>query len=349
MTVRGHMRQRGKGTWELRVFAGPDPATGRDRYKTKTIEGGKRVAEEALAAFVTQVGAGVATASTFGELVERWFAVASVAKDWSPKTVVETRRIIDKRLGPLRPLRLDNVRTSVIDRYYAALRTHGGRCGHRPAQDHGRDQCERGAPLATATVRRIHVVVHAALEQAVAWEWIVVNPASKASPGRVDAAEIKPPTVDEVLALFRAAEKYDVDLAVFLVVGAVTGARRGELCALRWSDVDFDGQSVRIGRVISLGPTGPVERHKPKTRGSIRTVSLDAGTISVLRAHRARFTERALACGVALAASAFLFSRRAGRIGSVATGFNQSPVPYGPRRGRSRPGDPSERAAAFSL
>jgi hypothetical protein len=88
---------------------------------------------------VTHVGAGVATDSTFGELVERWFAVASVAKDWSPKTIAETRRILDKRLGPLWPLRLDKVRTSVLDNFYAALRAHGGRCGHQPRQDHGRD------------------------------------------------------------------------------------------------------------------------------------------------------------------------------------------------------------------
>ena len=130
--MRGHLRQRGRGTWELRVFVGRDPMTGRDRYKTKTVKGGKRVAEEALAAFVTQVAVGVASAGTFGELVERWFDVASVARDWSPKTVVETRRIVDTKLGPLWPLSLDKVRTAVIDSFYAALRSHGGRCGHRP-------------------------------------------------------------------------------------------------------------------------------------------------------------------------------------------------------------------------
>ena len=81
-------------------------------------------------------------------------------------------------------------------------------------QDHGRDLCGRGAPLSAASVRRTHVVVHAALEQAVAWEWIVTNPASKASPGRVDPAEIKRPTVDEVLTLFRGAEQEDLDFAV---------------------------------------------------------------------------------------------------------------------------------------
>ncbi len=45
--------------------------TGRDRYRTKTVKGGKRVAEAALASFVAEVGAGVASGGTFGELVER--------------------------------------------------------------------------------------------------------------------------------------------------------------------------------------------------------------------------------------------------------------------------------------
>lgn len=45
--VKGHLRERGKGSWELRVFVGRDPVTRRDRYKTKTFKGGKRAAEQA--------------------------------------------------------------------------------------------------------------------------------------------------------------------------------------------------------------------------------------------------------------------------------------------------------------
>jgi hypothetical protein len=41
--MRGHIRERGKGTWELRVFLGRDPITRRDRYKTRTFKGGVTV------------------------------------------------------------------------------------------------------------------------------------------------------------------------------------------------------------------------------------------------------------------------------------------------------------------
>ncbi len=306
--MKGHLRERGKGSWELRVFVGRDPVTRRDRYKTKTFKGGKRAAEQALAAFVTQVGTGVASEGTFGALVERWFTIASVSRDWSPKTIVETRRIIDTKLGPLLPLPLDKLRTAVLDTFYAHLRAKGGRCGHVPPREHGNELCDEGQALSPASVRRIHVVVHAALEQAVAWEWIVVNPAAKASPGKVDNPQIVPPSVPQVLELLDAAERANPALAVFLVLAAVTGARRGELCALRWTDLDTAARAVHLSRVISIGPEGLVERSKVKTRSSVRTISLDTGTMAVLSAHRARCDERALACGVSLPTDAFLFS-----------------------------------------
>ncbi|HSH58862.1 MAG TPA: site-specific integrase [Acidimicrobiales bacterium] len=309
--MRGHLRERGKGTWELRVYLGRDPITRRDRYKTKTFKGGKRGAQEALAGFVAQTGAGTSSEGTFGALVERWFTVASVSKDWSPKTIVETRRIIDTKLGPLLPVPLDKLRTSALDSFYADLRARGGRCGHAPRRDHGAQFCEKGASLSAASVRRIHVVVHAALEQGIAWDWLLFNSATKASPGKVEHPDVVPAEVPQVLDLIDAAERDNPDLAVFLILAAVTGARRGELCALRWSDIDAKGATVTFSRVISLGPEGPVERRKPKTRSSLRTISLDTASLAVLSAHRSRCMERALTLGESFSANAYLFSREA--------------------------------------
>ena len=164
---------------------------------------------------MAQCGAGTASEETFGALVERWFTVASVSKDWSPKTIDETRRIIDTKLGPLLPVSLDKLRTSVLDTFYADLRARGGRCSHVPPQEHGRQLCDKGAPLSAATVRRIHVVVHAALEQGIAWEWLLFNPAAKASPGKLEHTEVVPAAVPEVLDLLEAAERDNPDLAVF--------------------------------------------------------------------------------------------------------------------------------------
>ena len=85
--MKGFMRQRG-ASWELRVFLGHDPLTGKKRYATRTVRGGKREAQTALAEMVTEAeaaGLTVRTSATVGELLEAWFEFAS--PDFSPKTV----------------------------------------------------------------------------------------------------------------------------------------------------------------------------------------------------------------------------------------------------------------------
>lgn len=311
--MRGHLRKRGGG-WELRAYAGRDPMTGRKRYQTRTLRGvGKREAEKRLAAFVTEVGHGVATAGTFGELVERWYGVRVDA--WSPKNAMETRRMIDGYLTPLMDVPLDKVRTASLDAFYADLRARGGK--------HGR-------PLAASSVARIHTIVRAALEQAVTWGWLAVNPAAKARPGAVEETEINPPAPDQLPAVFDAAERHSPDLAVFLLLAAVTGARRSELCALRWSDLapgvvtvargivlgplNDDTLSAYRGHIWEAGwqrgqrPTALIEK-KTKTNRP-RTIAVDEATAAVLAAQRARAAEGALAHGVSLPPDAFVFSHQ---------------------------------------
>lgn len=157
-------------------------------------------------------------------------------------------------LGPLLPVHIDRLRPADLDRFYAALRDRGG---------------QGGRPLSVASVRRIHNVVRSALQQAVRWEWLAANPESRASPGPASATVLRPPDAEAVAALLERAEKESPAFAVFLVLAAVTGARRGELLALRWPDVDQDGGTLTIARSISEGPQGPVERPRPKTVGSV--------------------------------------------------------------------------------
>ena len=97
--MKGFMRRRGDA-WELRVYLGTDPVTGKQRYATRTVRGGKREAQRVLNEMVTDAerGLSVRTNATAGELIEAWFEHA--AGDFSPKTVKETRGFIDRNLLP---------------------------------------------------------------------------------------------------------------------------------------------------------------------------------------------------------------------------------------------------------
>ena len=289
--MRGFMRQRGS-SWELRVFLGDDPTTGKKQYATKTVRGGKRQAQLALAEMVTHAAEGRLSVSkaTVGALLEEWFA--KVSPEFSPKTAKETRGLLDRHLIPTfgtTPLR--RLRARDIDTYYSQLRA-GKATAHRP--------------LAPATIRRIHGVLRVALGQGVRWGWLPLNPASAATPPRVQPSEIAPPSPDELGRLYNAALADAPDLAVFVALAAATGARRSEVIALRWSDVDLEAGRVAIARGIVMGPDGPVEKDT-KTHAA-RVVSLDDTTVALLTEHEKRMTDRAVLCGVVLERSAFVFS-----------------------------------------
>jgi integrase len=81
------------------------------------------------------------------------------------------------------------------------------------------------------------------------------------------------------------------------LLAAYTGARRGELLNLRWRDVDFDSAEIRItGSVAFIAG----ERIEGTTKsGRSRTVSLDAETVRILRAHRAKQNAERLELGEA--------------------------------------------------
>src|SRR5688500_4671225 len=106
----------------LRVYAGRDPASGKKRWTGKTVKGGKREAQRALAQFVAEVGRQhvVSAQVTVGELLEQWFAHAQA--DFSPKTVRETRGYLDRNLlRNLGQVPLARLGTHDVDRLYRRL------------------------------------------------------------------------------------------------------------------------------------------------------------------------------------------------------------------------------------
>jgi hypothetical protein len=84
--MRGSLRQRSAGSFELRVYIGVDPTTGRRRYRSMTVRGNRADAERELAAMVAGARSvrAVGVRSSMSQLLEAWFSVASGG--WAPTT-----------------------------------------------------------------------------------------------------------------------------------------------------------------------------------------------------------------------------------------------------------------------
>jgi len=256
-------RPKGSGTWRLRVYAGRDPDTDTPIQQSRTFRGTESAARKELAKLVAEVETRVfePNRATVGQLLDRWLAHVEAIGKARPKTVYEYKRKIEGRIRPaLGDIRLDKLRADAIDAAYQRWLAEG---------------------LSSSTVAVYHSILHAACRQAVKWGWVDRAPTDQATAPKPRSPEMKVPTPEQVAKLVRSAEADDPVLATALALAALTGCRRGELCALRWSDVDLVQGRIRISRSLTVvggkGHEGPTKTHQG------REISLDDVGVGVLR------------------------------------------------------------------
>jgi integrase len=96
---------------------------------------------------------------------------------------------------------------------------------------------------------------------AVSWGWIEKNRAAFAHPPALGRRRAPPPAPAKVAALLNTASTDDVEFGVFLWLALTTGARRGELTALRWSSLDVErGELVIEENCVVAGRPAPSGR-----------------------------------------------------------------------------------------
>ena len=215
------------------------------------------------------------------DLIEAWFQWRPSVRPISPNTLVNYRRYADQKLLPaLGRLPLNRVDTAIIDRFYAELRQRGSKCQHcyrrmrdgqppmRPGEVfwlrfsgeervHQTD-CVQGIPMTASAIRDVHAVLSGAFKQAMVWGWISHNPVPLTTPPAVEQPDTRPPEVGQAERLIETAMAEDPELGLFLILAVVLGARRGELCSLRWTDVDFDQGDILVAGSVIILPGQPL-------------------------------------------------------------------------------------------
>ncbi len=150
------------------------------------------------------------------------------------------------------------------------------------------------------------MVLNGAFSRAVRWRWIGTNLVKQAQAPAASNPEPQPPSPAQAAAT--AAEAWaDPDWGMLVWLAMTTGARRGELCALRWDRIDFSTGVVDIRASIGHIKTRVWEKDT-KTHQRRRIVP-DAQTLALLRAYLRHVAGRAAALDVELRTDAFVFSR----------------------------------------
>ena len=156
--------------------------------------------------------------------------------------------------------------------------------------------------------QKVHRLLSAAFNRAVRYGWLTANPCTQATKPKSTSPEIEPPTPAQVRAIITAAEGVNEDLAVCLRLAAATGARRGELVALKWAD--FNGERLTIRRSLVESDDELIERPTKTGAKGHRTIAVDADTLAAVEALRVRQAETA--AEHELPTSVYVFSFDAG-------------------------------------
>ncbi|MCO1658911.1 tyrosine-type recombinase/integrase [Pseudonocardia humida] len=313
---RGEIETLPSGSLRVRVYAGVDPISGKRHHLTEVIPAGKdaaKLAEKARTRMQAEVDErrNPRTRATVAQLMERYLDVLQI----EDTTRAGYERLVRLHIGPLLGrLAVGRIDGETLDSFYRELRRCRTHCGGRPVDEHhtdGEHTCDkrcgphRCRPLSTSSVRQTHNLLNGAFTRAVRWRWVGSNPVRQAEPPALPKADPQPPTPAQAARIVTTALT-DPDWGMLVWLAMTTGARRGELCALRWRDVDFAQCVVRIGS--SLGQLGSRVWEKDTKTHQRRRIVLDAQTLALLRSYLHRRAELATALGTELAADGFVFS-----------------------------------------
>lgn len=163
--------------------------------------------------------------------------------------------------------------------------------------------------ISARTVRHIFATLKSALNRAKRQRIIAVNPCELVDAPAAERKEMQALDIPAAAALLRAFEGTVLDAPVITAIG--TGLRRGELLALRWSDVDLSAGTLTVNRAIEH-ENGKTRFKEPKTKRSRRTINLPPFVTERLRRHRVEQAERFLSDGLGRPIGETLLFERAG-------------------------------------
>ena len=262
--MKGHMREKTKGSWQIQVYAGLGP-NGKYRRHFETIQGRKTDAQKRLNELLVSMEKGVPVVSgrlTVAQLLQNWLD-GYVKTNCAPHTQECYRMIAELHLTPaLGQIQLKQLNAQAIQSYYGKA-------------------CTRLSPR---TVHKHHRLLSQALKYAVRQGHLGRNPCDMVDPPSWRSTTMRTLTPSEVSVLLTAAK--DSQFYPVIYTALSSGLRQAELLGLRWRDIDLNMLSISVSQVL-YKRRGVVQFREPKTEYSRRRIAMTPKLALFLRDYRA--------------------------------------------------------------
>jgi integrase len=250
--MRGHIREKGKGSWQIQVYAGAGP-DGKYRRHFETIHGRKSDAQKRLNELLVSVEKGVYNPTgrlTVAEHLHNWLR-GYVTTNCSLRTLDSYQGIVDGHLIPaIGQIQLKQLNPQTIQNYYSR-------------------ECKN---VSARSVHHYHRVLSQSLKYAVRQGYLSHNPAELVDPPTPRKKKMTTMTASEVGVLLETAK--DSYFYPVIYTALSSGLRQAELLGLRWRDIDHDLMlSISVSQVL-YKRKGVCLFKEPKTSHSRRQVRM---------------------------------------------------------------------------
>lgn len=263
----GHVEKRYKSSYTIVINAGVDALGNRIRIVKSVKVKKKSEAEQIMRQMLAEIDQGTyiqPSTMLFSDFLDKWLEYKK--DNLAYQTHKRYRGIINNYLKPqLGHFQLCQISPLHLQNHYAwAL------------------SVEEGCPgLSQNTVRKHHNLLHSIFSQAVQWRMIRENPADFVGPPSIEKPDIQAlSSPKEICALYDAARGTMLYIPILLATAG--GLRRGEICGLRWQDVDWEKGRIYIRHSLERIAWDGLKLKKPKNKKT-RSVALPKTVMEILR------------------------------------------------------------------
>ena len=280
--IKQYTKKDGKNYYTVHIYLGKDEITGKDRYTTRR---GFKTKKEALlceAKIKTEIatnGLLNTEVTTFKEIYELWY-------EGYQHTIKESTLLVNQHIFNLLLDKLENMQLKKLTLPY----------------------CQKiinnySMIFSLAVLKKIKIYGSMILDYAVKMKVIYSNPMKdvllpKKKDDITSDDKDKYYSKEELKQFLELVEsEQNIKLTAMFRVLAYTGIRKGELQALNWDDIDFTNNMITVNKTLALNTEKKVVVQTPKSKSSIRSISIDEQTANILKRWKLKQRERFLMIG----------------------------------------------------
>jgi len=292
--IKGSIEKRGENSYRLNVSGGFNfkgeriihrrtiPAEG------KTEKSRRKKAENELAKFIAEIERGEfhdvkdIKLKDFADMWLKHYGKHNLAK----RTYARYEDLLQGRIIPeLGHKKLTEIRPPHLVEFYESLMQEGTR------------KDSRSGGLSPTTITQIHRILSSMFNTAIRWEMVYSNPVEKVKPPKQKRAHVDYYNKEQTDKLMVALAKEPLKYRAMITLALVTGARRGELAALEWSDIDFNKGALKINKSAQYLGTEGMFLSDTKNTHSDREIYLPDFVTELLKEYRREWVEKKMKLG----------------------------------------------------